>query len=211
MYCTNCGKESVHGEKFCTVCGTQIGVPAEQLPVDAPTEENVPCAAEDPVTELPGEELPVAELPITAEPEKKKPKKERKSFNIFAIIGFVLSLVCCFAVTKITVLIPLAGLIFSIVALVQIKKSAQRGKGLAIAGVILGAITTVIAVVVAIFSALFSYAIPGIFKLIINYLAPELLSLVGAQVEASITDIIRDIIGEVNLSELLKQLIESMF
>ncbi len=211
MYCTNCGKEFVRGERFCTACGTQISTHAEQPTVATPTEGSVSLVAEKPTAQMPVAQAPVAEAPVKEKSKKEKPKKEKKSFNVFAIIGFVLSLVCCFAATKATVLIPLAGLVFSIVALVQIKRSAQRGKGLAIAGVILGSITTVIAVVAAIFSALFSYAIPGIFRLIVNYLAPELLSLIGAQVESSITDIIRDIIGEVNLSELLRDLIESMF
>jgi len=49
--------------------------------------------------------------------------------NIFAI----LSIVCAF-------LVPLLGIAFGIVALVQIQDSGEKGKGLAIAGIIISVV-----------------------------------------------------------------------
>jgi hypothetical protein len=56
----------------------------------------------------------------------KKSIPNKQSTNVFVIIGFILSF-----------LIPLVGLILSIVGLSQIKKTKQKGHGLAIAGIIL--------------------------------------------------------------------------
>ena len=186
MYCTNCGKECNQDEKFCTGCGTALNAMQEQ------TAASVPAVAAAPTA--------------TA-----APAKEKKKFNVFAIVGFVLSLVCFLGGPGTVVLGPLAGLIFSIVALVQIKKNSQKGKGLAVAGVILGGISTVVTLAVTIFTTLFSYALPEFLRMIINYVAPELLSMVGDQIETGVSDIIRDLIGDFNLSEYLKALFASIF
>jgi hypothetical protein len=59
-------------------------------------------------------------------------------WNVMAIVGFVL----CFVFAP-------AGLVISIVALVQIRKSHERGNGLALAGTIVGGVfTAIIAIVV---------------------------------------------------------------
>lgn len=186
MYCTNCGKECNQDEKFCTGCGTALNVSLEQTTASISVAEPAPTAAATPTN-------------------------EKKKFNVFAIVGFVISLVCFLGGPGTIVLGPLAGLIFSIVALVQIKKNSQKGKGLAVAGVILGAISTVVTLVVTIFTTLFSYALPEFLRMIINYVAPELLSMVGDQIETGVSDIIRDLIGDFNLSEFLKELFASIF
>jgi hypothetical protein len=54
----------------------------------------------------------------------------KAKWNTIAIIGFALSI------------IPFVGLGLSIWALIQIEKKPLRGKGLAIAGIIIGAIST---------------------------------------------------------------------
>lgn len=56
-------------------------------------------------------------------------KKERRITNEWCIVGFI----CAF-------LIPLLGLIFSIVGLNQVKKSKERGRGLAIAGIVISGV-----------------------------------------------------------------------
>ncbi len=186
MYCTNCGKECNNDEKFCTDCGTPINAVQAQTAASVPAVEATESVPAD-------------------------SKKEKKKFNVFAIVGFVLSLVSFLGGPGTVVLGPLAGLIFSIVALVQIKKNSQKGKGLAVAGVILGAISTAVTLVVTIFTTLFSYAFPEFLRMIINYVAPELLSMVGDQIETGVSDIIRDLIGDFNLSEYLKELFASIF
>ena len=63
---------------------------------------------------------------------KSKQKKEvKKKFNIFAIIGFVMSFLGWFSIL---------GIAFSIVGIIEAKRKNQRGRGLAIAGLIIGII-----------------------------------------------------------------------
>ncbi len=60
---------------------------------------------------------------------------ENEKTNTMAIVGFVSSLV-----------IPLLGLIFGIIALGQIRNRGEKGKGWAIAAVVIGAVGTVIGI-----------------------------------------------------------------
>ena len=53
-------------------------------------------------------------------------------YNVLAIVGFILAFV-----------FALAGLVVSIIALSQIKKTGERGRGLAIAGIIIGLLSIV--------------------------------------------------------------------
>ena len=63
---------------------------------------------------------------------KSKQKKEvKKKFNIFAIIGFVMSFLGWFSIL---------GIAFSIVGIIESKRKNQRGRGLAIAGLVIGII-----------------------------------------------------------------------
>jgi hypothetical protein len=70
-------------------------------------------------------------------------RPQPRSFDGFAVAGFVTSLLC---------LIPVA-LILSIVALGRIKRNGTRGKGLAVAGLVIS-ILSVLVVVAAVFAAL---------------------------------------------------------
>ena len=65
--------------------------------------------------------------------------------NGYAVAGFVLS---CVALVLMCVFPPLSilGIVFSTLGLSQIKKSFQRGKGLAVAGLTIGMITTVFSI-----------------------------------------------------------------
>lgn len=59
----------------------------------------------------------------------KKQIKTKVNFNAMAIIGFVLSFLSWFAIL---------GIILCSVSLIQIKKSNQKGRKLAILGIIIG-------------------------------------------------------------------------
>jgi len=61
--------------------------------------------------------------------------------NTLAIVGFILSF-----------LIPIVGFILCIIALGQIKKTGEKGKGLAVAGIILFGVLVLIAIIAAIVS-----------------------------------------------------------
>lgn len=60
-------------------------------------------------------------------------------YNVLSIVGFILAFV-----------FSLAGLIVSLIALSQIKKTGERGHGLALAGVILSAVFLVLGIVIGI-------------------------------------------------------------
>ena len=70
--------------------------------------------------------------------EKTTKNKEQQSnkYNKLSIIGFILSVISIFGVG----LAGLAGFILGIVALVQIKHTNEKGKGLAIAAIVIGLI-----------------------------------------------------------------------
>ena len=56
-------------------------------------------------------------------------------YNVLAIVGFILAFV-----------FALAGLVVSIIAFSQIKKTGERGRGLAIAGIIIGLLSIVLGI-----------------------------------------------------------------
>ncbi|MDP5228721.1 MULTISPECIES: DUF4190 domain-containing protein [Arthrobacter] len=62
---------------------------------------------------------------------------QKSGTNVLAI----LSLIGAF-------IINIVGVILGIIALVQIKRTGQRGKGLAIAGIVIGALSIIIGIVV---------------------------------------------------------------
>lgn len=140
------------------------------------------------------------------------PLNDTRKFNIFAIVGFVISIVCFLGGAYTIVLAPLAGLVFSIVALVQIRKKGQKGKGLAIAGIVLGAVSAAVVAITAILSTLFSYAVPGLFRLLLTYLAPELAVMLEECLEANFSEFLYEIFGtyDVNLSNIMQYLLDSM-
>lgn len=61
-----------------------------------------------------------------------------QSWNVLTIVGFVFAFVS-----------PLAGLVLSIIALVMVRKSGEKSRGLAIAGIIVGAINVIIVMLIA--------------------------------------------------------------
>jgi hypothetical protein len=110
MNCSKCGAP-LNGASFCAACGTPAGTNDVSVPV-TPVQ---PTFASPQPTQSP--QAPFTEVPKT---------------NGLAIAGFVTSLTC---------LGPVA-VALSIVALNQINKSPtpQGGKGLAIAGIVIGGI-----------------------------------------------------------------------
>lgn len=214
MFCPKCGREFKPEEKFCTQCGSAAPAQeaAEQVNEIIESIEEFDMATEEPIVEeLPAEEPEAVPAPVAeATPV---PTKTKKKMNIFAVIGFVVSIVCFFGIIKASVIGPLAGLIFSIVALVQIKKNNQKGKGLAIAGIILGSIATVVSFVSLIITAIFSYAVPGLFRLLLTYVFPELFAMLGDYVGDSVTEAMNSFWSNTGaeLIESIKTWFESLF
>lgn len=117
--CNHCGNRLEENAAFCPVCGAEPSGQTSCTEMDAqqrPVQEPVPVV--QPVY------MPVVQQPKT---------------NGLAIAGFVCSIVgwfCC-GITSII------GLILSIVALSQIKNRQEGGKGLAIAGIVIGGIVMI--------------------------------------------------------------------
>ncbi len=61
--------------------------------------------------------------------------------NTLAIVGFILSFI-----------IPIVGLILCIITLSQIKKTGEKGKGLAVAGIIIFGVLVLIGIIAMIIS-----------------------------------------------------------
>lgn len=80
-----------------------------------------------------------------------------QSANPMAIISMVAGILSCVTFCKIWVSIPFAvvAIVLSVIASGQIKKSGAGGKGMALAGLILGIIGAVIAVIMYVIALLF--------------------------------------------------------
>lgn len=63
--------------------------------------------------------------------------EDKKVLNAFALVGFILGLLSV-ALYWVLGIVPLLAIIFSIIGLVSVKKSGQKGKGFAITGLVLG-------------------------------------------------------------------------
>ena len=155
-FCKNCGSSIEDGAKFCENCGTPFEAPVAEPVVAEAAAGAAPETFDDaPVTHDP-EQLyaqPAAQpapepapQPVQAQPVQSQSTSQYQTSQVpegtngFCIAGFVCSLAAMFMGIGI---IP--GLVLSIVGLVQVKKSGQKGKGLAIAGIIIPIAVTVIA------------------------------------------------------------------
>lgn len=63
--------------------------------------------------------------------------EDKKNLNAFALVGFVLGLLSL-VLYWVLGIIPVLAIIFSIIGLVSVKNSGQKGKGFAITGLVLG-------------------------------------------------------------------------
>lgn len=109
MFCKHCGKEIQQGAAFCPHCGGLVENSAQSAdPFDTPPASYNSAPSQSPAP---------APKPATAPVPQK---------NTISTVGFVLSF-----------LIPLAGLICSIIALKKADECGGAGKGLAIAGIVI--------------------------------------------------------------------------
>lgn len=76
----------------------------------------------------------------TATSAEKQPEMHSEKTNVLAIIALIVSILLFFG-------IPILGLILGIIALSQIKKSGEQGKGLAIASIIISSIAIIINII----------------------------------------------------------------
>lgn len=114
---------------YCSKCGAQVND-------DATYCHNCGASLEN--------NKPDSQNPWYTQPNS--PVTNNAGLNKFALLGFIFSALSLF-------LPPALGMAFSIVGLVQIKKRGQRGKGFAIAGIILSAIALIINLIFVIYYA----------------------------------------------------------
>ena len=150
--CANCGYENDDSFKFCMNCGTPIPEVApvvapviEQQPVGQPIQQPIQQIQQQPIQQQ--YQQPVQE-PIQQPIQQYQEPVQQMTFdeqsgkkNGFCIAGFVLALLS-FITAGIT---SLFGLILSIVGLISASKKNQKGKGMAIAGIIISALFIIVA------------------------------------------------------------------
>lgn len=140
-FCIYCGSQLEDGVQFCTNCGAPVN---EQPAQTGKPEQNTSAVQNTVFTNA-------EQTTFTASPVQ---PVQNKKYNGFAIAALVLGLVSVFVwACCLNTITCILAIIFSIIALVQIKKNDENGKGMAITGLILGI------VMVLIFVALFVYTV----------------------------------------------------
>lgn len=121
-YCPNCGAPNSANARFCVRCGAAFSVPGTTAQAPAQPQYNP------------------APAPVQPQYAPVQPAQPVQS-NGKATAGFVLSLLS-FLGLGITFVMPLLGIIFSGLGISR-AKTANSGKGLAVAGLVLGILSFV--------------------------------------------------------------------
>lgn len=132
-FCTNCGSPYVEGEKYCKNCGSALSdaEPYQQSAVQQPIYQQP--VYQEPVYQDPAYQQPVYQEPAYQQPAQQAATRAKAKSNGLCTAGFVFSLLGVFLLGLTSVF----GLIFSFFGLISAKKKNQRGKGKAVAGIIL--------------------------------------------------------------------------
>lgn len=165
--CSKCGASVAESNKFCTMCGClieNIEVANETVNETTSKQENVEMNQMPLNNMTQNQQMPNnGSNPYNGYnqygPAPMNNVNQGPKTNGLAIGGFICSLVgmlCCFIP-----MIGIVGLVLSIVGLNKIKTTGEKGKGLAIAGIVLGAIAValyVILLIIGIFGEAAAYS-----------------------------------------------------
>jgi len=114
MFCSHCGKEIPENSKFCPNCGGEVKGPSEKVDSEVVSGDAHPYVSDH-------------------NGNQKNGNGSYPNAYTFSLVGFILSFI-----------IPVLGIIFSAIGLDQLSKSGKtRGKGFAIAGLVIGIILAV--------------------------------------------------------------------
>ncbi len=120
MKCVNCGKVLKKGTNFCPDCGTRVEeeVAVENIEEVVTNEEKATVTNEENIEESKTENNPVV-----------------KKTNRMGLAGFIVALcgLCCWSFVC-----SVVGLVLSAVAKKNFDANSQKGKGFAIAGLVIG-------------------------------------------------------------------------
>ena len=166
MYCPHCGKELDEGVNFCPNCGAKT----QQV---SGSEPNEPNEEKDEFFDAPPASVSVHEQ-RTVEHEQTAPERTAR-VNVLAIVGFALSIagyllggsswiLCIF-----TVLVSVAGLVCSSLGLVRCKRNGAKGKGFAIAGIVVGAVGIVVNLTMMIIFIVNPHFVEDLVNYILNF------------------------------------------
>jgi Domain of unknown function (DUF4190) len=145
-FCAKCGADK-RTLNVCPSCGS--GPEAGGTSFAPPRAASQPPAPQQPAYQQPAYQQPAYQQPAYQQPVYQQPgyqqSMQSQKTNGFAIASLVCSLLC----------ISLLGIIFGHVGLSQINRNREGGRGLAVAGLILGYIGLVatIAIYVLVFAA----------------------------------------------------------
>ena len=131
MFCPNCGTQNNDGVRFCANCGTALTPNVSAAPQAAPMQTPPPAPA--PVQPV----APVAPVQPQAVPVAANPQQKTNVLCIIGLIGSLASIV--FLGTT-----AIVFLVLSIIGLISAGKKNEKGKGQAIAGIIISAILVVV-------------------------------------------------------------------
>jgi hypothetical protein len=154
MFCESCGSFIPDGQSFCSNCGAAAPQPVQPAPQPVqPAAQPVQPLQGVPVTPQPAYQEPVYQQPAYAQPvavtataaTAATAKRKNGMATAGMIFGILAVCFCWIPVFNIfiTPTLGLLGLIFSIVGLV---KKNVKGKGMAIAGIILSVLSTIFVV-----------------------------------------------------------------
>lgn len=142
MICPNCKASCEEGARFCQSCGLALTGQTPQImqePPKDPIPQEVPVPQEK--QDNPSPEVPIDDQGSAADFYAQAPKMKGR-FSGKAITAFVLSLV---GLCLMGIILGAIGVTFSTLALHDMKQDrAMRGKGLAIAGLVISIVDIVL-------------------------------------------------------------------
>ena len=139
MLCKYCGNELEEGAKFCPACGKPQDQP-QAHPIPGIGSQSQPQAQPQPQAQFqpnPGAYQQQNQGPRPIPTNNPYQQYNKNKTNSMAVAGFILAF-----------FVPLVGLILSIMGYQQIQKSGEKGRGLALAGIIISAVWMVLSVII---------------------------------------------------------------
>ncbi|MDR1927122.1 MAG: DUF4190 domain-containing protein [Oscillospiraceae bacterium] len=158
MYCLNCGYLLEPKEQSCPQCGAAAPQRAAPEPAVPEQQHGYQRQNDYPPGQQPGYQrqnyYPPGQQPGYPPPRSQPSYVQQGApaqpgWNLFAILGFVLT---------VFPLMPFAGLVLSIIGIVECKKKGERGRGLAIAGIVLNVVIFLAAIAFFALALLFAVA-----------------------------------------------------